>query len=253
MARVVMLGTGSALSGPRRENTYMLVEGKTSRILVDCAGSPAQRLAAIGVDIHAIDTVILTHADPDHIYGWPIFALNAWMAGRRAALHVYGLSDTVRSARAILRAVGSFRWPHFYPVRYHVVDPSAGNLILTNRDFAISATMTEHFVPTIALRFTGIETGRTMAYSSDTTPTEQVVELARGAKYLIHEATTLNSSTSGHSSALQAGAQARRAGAERLVLVHLPPDLRPRLWQAAAREEFAGPVIVARDLQEFSF
>src|SRR5436309_1280291 len=113
MPRIILLGTGSAWSGPARENTYMLVAGENTNILIDCAGSPSQRLERVGVRITDIDHLVLTHSHPDHIYGWPIFALNAWMAGRRAPLHVYGLAETLETARLMLRAVGSKDWPNF--------------------------------------------------------------------------------------------------------------------------------------------
>jgi ribonuclease Z len=253
MPRLILLGTGSAWSGPGRENTYMVVEGKNTRILVDCGGSPAQRLASAGVDIASIDRVVLTHTHPDHIYGWPVFALDAWMGGRREAVHVYGLRETLQAARLILRAVGTKEWPNFFPIRYHQVQPNSTSLIMSNRDFSVSATRTEHFVPTIALRFTSEKTGDSVAYSCDTAPTEHIVELARGVKYLFHEATTLELPAPGHTSAAQAGAQAKRASARALVLLHLPPDVRPAKWRAAARREFKGPIVVAQDLQSFSF
>ena len=253
MPRLVLLGTGSALSGPERENTYMLIEGQNTRILVDCAGSPAQRLARLGTRAAEIDTIILTHTHPDHIYGFPIFALDAWMQGRRAPVDLYGLPETLRAARMLLRAVGARAWPHFFPIRYHRVQPDGIGLLLSTRELSISATRTEHFVPTLALRVTSEETGRMIAYSCDTAPCDNLVELARNAKYLFHEATTLDTASNGHSSAQEAGAQARRACAERLVLLHLPPEVSAAKWRAAARREFSGPVIVARDMQSFTF
>ena len=253
MPRLVVLGSGSALSGPERENTYLLVEGRTTQILVDCAGSPAQRLAQVGTRAAAIDTIILTHIHPDHIYGFPIFALDAWIEGRRAPVDLYGLPDTIQAARLLLRAVGARKWPDFFPIRYHRVQPDGISLILANREFSISATVTDHFVPTLALRITSEETGATVAYSCDTAPRENIVELARDAKYFLHEATTLDTPGAGHSSARQAGAQAQRACAAKLVLLHLPPDVNPTKWRAAARREFSGPIIVAQDLQSFTF
>lgn len=253
MAHVTLLGTGSAWSGPTRENTYILVEGKQSKILVDCGGGPAQRLAAAGVDIASIDSVILTHTHPDHIYGWPVFALDAWMAKRRETVHVYGLRDTIKAARMILRAVQADQWPKFFPIRYHQVDPEGSSLIFVTHDFSVSATLTNHFVPTIALRFNSTETGDSIAYSCDTSPSDRIVDLSYGVKYLFHEATTLDISAPGHTSAAQAGVQATRANAQALVMLHLPPDVKPGLWRAAARREFKGLVVVARDLQSFSF
>jgi ribonuclease Z len=253
MARLTLLGTGSAWSGPERENTYMLVEGQNQRILVDCGGGPAQRIAAAGVQIASIDSVILTHIHPDHIYGWPVFALDAWMAGRRETIHVYGLGEALRAARMMLRAVRADQWPHFFPIRYHRIQPDGSSLIMASSDFSVSATLTEHFVPTIALRFTSEESGVSIAYSCDTAPSERIVELAQGVKYLFHEATTLDVSAPGHTSAGQAGVQATRARARGLVLLHLPPDVRPARWRAAARRGFDGPIVVARDMHSFSF
>jgi ribonuclease BN (tRNA processing enzyme) len=190
---------------------------------------------------------------PDHIYGWPIFALDTWMAGRRAPLHVYALPETVRTARMMLRAVGSNTWPRFFPIRYHPIHTSSIGLVFANGEFSVSATQTEHFVPTIAVRITSEESGESIAYSCDTTPQENIVELSRGVKYLFHEATTLDTSSLGHSSAIQAGRQATRAGAEQLVLLHLPPETKSSKWRRAAREEFSGRVHVASDLESFEF
>ncbi len=253
MPRVVLLGTGSALSGPDRENTYLLVEGKSTRILVDCAGSPAPRLTRAGTHAAEIDTVILTHIHPDHIYGFPIFVLDAWIEGRRQAVDVYGLPETLRAARMLLRAVGAEQWKDLFPIHYHRVQANDISLMFSNRDFVVSATLTEHFVPTLALRITSEETGASIAYSCDTAPCERLVELARGSRLFFHEATMLETSAPGHSSASQAGAQAQRASVGKLVLLHLPPDVSVPKWRAAAKREFSGPVIVAQDFQEFIF
>lgn len=253
MPRFVMLGTGSALPGADRENTYLVIQGDKSEILIDCAGAPTGRLSSVGLSVQSIDTVILTHTHPDHIYGWPIFALNSWMAGRRQPLQVYGLADTVRAARSLLTAVGASEWPDFFRVRYHRVELTDGNPFFETEEFRISGMLTRHFVPTLALRIESIATGHVLAYSSDTSPIDELVELFRGCEYLVHEATTLETPSEGHSSALEAGEAARKAGARRLVLAHLPPGVRPARWRRAARTRFSGPVIVARDLQSFSF
>ena len=60
-----------------------------------------------------------------------------------------------------------------------------------------------------------------MAYSCDTEPCDQVVELAEGVDILLHEST---GEGFGHSSAFQAGEVAQKAGAKVLYLIHYPPE-----------------------------
>ena len=90
-----------------------------------------------------------------------------------------------------------------------------------------------------------------MAYSCDTEPCDQVVELAGGADVLLHEST---GEGFGHSSAFQAGAVAQKAGAKALYLIHYPPEKfgsQELICDAAAN--FRGEVKFTVDFLELSF
>ncbi len=255
MAQVILLGTGAALSDMSRENTYLVVRGERSSILVDCAGSPTQRLLRAGVPLESIDHVILTHHHPDHLYGLSVFLLDLWLAGRSRVLHIHGLTETLRAARAMMHAFEWERWREhgFFQTAFHRVPAKGGKLICMTPEFSVTAAPTKHLLPTIALRFLSTASGKAVAYSSDTMVCEPIVTLSKGADILFHEATSIEQPEYGHSSARQAGAQARRAGVKKLVLVHLPPEGDIKALRAAAQSEFDGPIVVSKDFDKFKF
>jgi ribonuclease Z len=255
MAQVILLGTGAAFSDPRREHTYLAVQGKNESILIDCGGGPVQRLGRAGVALDSIDHLIVTHHHPDHIYGVPVLLLALWLAGRKQVLHIHGLPRTLRAVRSIMHAFEWERWRQsgFFPVEYHPVVTRSISLQIVTPEFSVSTTQGQHLLPTIATRVVSSQSGKSVVYSSDTEVCESIVEIARGADILFHEATTPVKSTAGHSSARQAGAQARRAQAKKLVLVHLPAGGDDGDIRDQARRSFQGPVVVGRDWARFRF
>ena len=104
-----------------------------------------------------------------------------------------------------------------------------------------------------------------------TAPSENLIELARGADVLVHDAlypaaidrlvagvpnasTLKQSILSHHTSAEDAGRVAQTAGVKTLVLSHLVPPEDPTItdqtWIDAAGAHFDGEIIVGKDLLE---
>ena len=245
MARLIILGSGAALPDASRDNTYMVLQGRESSILIDCAGSPLHKLQAVGVDLDTLDSLIVTHHHPDHIYGVPALLLGLWLYGRQEPFRIFGPPKSVAALASIMETLEWQDWPGMMPVVFHEVEMREGCKIIESPEFEITTAPVQHSVPAIAVKVMSKDTGRTIVYSSDTEPCEALARLARGADILIHEGA---GDYAGHSTPTQAGAMARRCGVGKLVLIHFTaPDSELEGLQRAAEAEFDGPVKLAED------
>lgn len=246
-----MLGTSAALPDADHNNTYLLLRGDDDQILIDCAGCPLQTLHRAGADLDQLDSLIVTHRHPDHIYGVPALALGLWLKGRTRPLYVFGEQEGLAAISALLEIFRSEEWPLFFPLFYYEVPLQPHALILETGEFRVISSPAKHLVPTLALRIENKRSGRVVVYSSDTEPCDNVIALARGAHILIHEAT---GNGQGHSSSAQAAMIARVSGAQELILTHLPTSsVSLEAWRQEAAQTFQGPVHLAYDLAEYEF
>ena len=250
MTKLVILGTAWVIPDKKHENTHMIVKGDDGCVLIDSGANPIISLDRAGVDPDRLEALVVTHFHPDHISGVPMLLLNLWLIGRQQPLSVHGLRATLDKVEALMTLYEWTEWPQFYPVTFEKVSASGESLVLETTDVRILATSTHHLVPSIALKVISRATGRSIAYSSDTSPCDALVRLARGADLLLHEA---SGATAGHSSPAMAGAIARLAGVGRLALIHYDVKASPDELIDEAHSTFDGPVTVTQDLEEFDF
>ena len=143
--------------------------------------------------------------------------------------------------------------------------PMAPFPIFEDERVRVLAALVEHppVYPSYGFRF---ETPHgVIAFSGDTAPHANVVQLARDADILVHEAVYLdfyrgsgnyseefiNHLAQSHTDPQDAGRIAKEAGAGHLVLSHLAGVAADEQWASAARATFDGPVTVAQDGQVF--
>jgi ribonuclease Z len=220
MATLHLLGTGAALADAHRTTTMLAARAGGSTVVVDCGGDVVQRLLAAGVELDGIEALILTHEHPDHVGGFPLFMEKIWLAERRRPIPVHGPAAAISQARRIFESFDTSGWKGVPEIQRREVALEQGSTVLESGAWRITAAPGSHSVPVIALRLEAAG-GGVVAYSADTEPSSAVAELARGADILVHEAT---GGFKGHTSIEDAAAIASRAGARRLILVHLPPN-----------------------------
>lgn len=133
----------------------------------------------------------------------------------------------------------------------------------------VSATLVDHapVFPALAFRF-DTDDG-SVVFSGDTSPCENLVELATGANVLVHEViygvaieraapkrrtpeqeAILRHVLGAHTTIEQVGPIAERAGVRTLVLNHFVPATTPPSRWLDAQQGFSGRVVVGRDLEQ---
>jgi ribonuclease Z len=248
------LGTSGAVASMRRDTTALVFVGREESVLVDCGGSPVQRLRLAGVDPATLAHVVITHIHPDHAYGLPSLVQNLYLMKRTAPLTVSCREEHVAPLRAVLAAFGLEGRAGMFPLAFAGAALRPGEPLAVTASFSIAAAPNLHgAMPNMAVRFDVGDPARAVVYSSDTGPCDAVVDLARGAHTLIHEA-TFSAATAerygAHSTAADAGEIAARAGVQRLILTHIDAQYHDRVDALAeeARGRFPGPVEIAEEL-----
>lgn len=251
MAKLVILGSSNAIPSVNHENTHMALVGHNKMVLIDCVSNPILRLRKAGLDFNDLTDLLLTHFHPDHISGVPLLLMNMWLMGRKTPLNIYGLHHTLDRIRDLMGFFDWGEWPNFFPVVFHRLPDRDQTFVLEHDEFRILSSPVRHIIPTIGLRIEFTKSSRVLAYSCDTEPCPEVIELARGADVLLHEA---HGASIGHSSASQAGGIAREAEVGKLYLIHYPTwNSDPAPLVAEAQEVFQGEVALAKDFMVLEF
>jgi ribonuclease BN (tRNA processing enzyme) len=277
--RLILLGTGGG-PRPRKANSasaQVIVVNETAYV-VDCGDGVARQLAFAGVPLPSLRHVFVTHHHSDHNADYGNLLWLAWTAGLRTKVDSWGPPPLEKMTRLFFemnaqeidtRIVDEGRPPLVPLVRVHEVE--RGGPVMQDENVKVTAALVHHppVVPSFGYRFDGPD--RSIVISGDTAPCDALIDLARGADVLVHDAMYLpgverlaarvsnaaalkQSILSHHTSAEDAGRVAQAAGVKTLVLSHLvPPDdpeITDRMWTDAARTHFRGDVVLGRDLLE---
>jgi ribonuclease BN (tRNA processing enzyme) len=221
------------------------------RVVVDLGyGALSRLMTVLGGDAEKVDSVVVTHAHPDHL----VDVHGLYRARRYAApMHGTGHRLPLYAPPQVMQTLSGID-PEDPDGPSQVLDFVAlpGEIVVG--PWRLTAVTTPHHLPNVAVRFDA--PAGSFVYTGDTAPCPQLEQLAGGCDLLLCEATDRTQQHPGSPedpllmTSIDAGRLARRADVGRLVLTHFWPGNDRKRSQQQARQEYDGPVVLADELSE---
>jgi ribonuclease BN (tRNA processing enzyme) len=249
--RITVLGKSPAWQDAGGACSGYLIEDSGYTLMLDCGNGVFGELRR-HLDYTRVDAVLLTHLHADHFLDLIPYSHALLYSEESAPARplLFAPPDAREALGRLLGQIGSSDLLEraFSLVEYDPEEPLAlGPLTLRLREVP-------HYVRTFAVDVTGAD-GSRLTFSADCCPSEELAELARDTDLLLVEATLKSPERNGqrgHMTAAEAGEQARRAGARRVVLTHFSDQLDPDWVVGEARASYMGPVTLAASGQVFT-
>jgi ribonuclease BN (tRNA processing enzyme) len=255
--RLTVLGKSPAWQDVGGACSGYLVEEDGSAVVVDCGNGVFGKLRE-RIDYIDIDAVVISHLHADHFLDLVPFAYALTYAPRQQPVPVDRWPGTDNPARpdlhvppggrdAFRRVVGAWGPEELIENAFGLreYDPTEE---LSIGPLRVSFQRVPHFTETFAMSISASSNSKRIVYGADSSPTDALDQFAQGADLMLVEATLPRPERTGmrgHLTPAEAGAEARAAGAKRLVLVHISDELDWEWARAEAEETFEGPVEVA--------
>jgi len=277
--RLILLGTGGGPTPKRTRSASanaIVINGAC--YVIDCGNGVARQLTLAGVSFNALRGVFITHHHSDHNADYGNLLLLGWAADLTQRVDTYGPPPLARMTRQFLelnaydiatRIADEGRPPLDALIAPHEI--TAAGVVHRDARVTVTAALVDHppVAPAFAYRFDCPD--RSIVFSGDTRPSDNLIRLARGADVLVHEVMYLpaldrliasepNAATlrehllASHTTTEQVGRVATEAGVRMLVLSHFVPggdaSITDDIWRDAVRPHFSGEIVVGRDLME---
>ncbi len=198
--KVVLLGTGTPIADPDRSGPSVAIVVNGTPYLIDFGPGVVRRAAAAmrkGIEalkVTNIKRVFATHLHSDHTAGYPDLILTPWVLGRDEPLEVFGPEGIREMTEHILAAYQRDIYMRLYglepansngyKVNVHEIEPG---VVYVDSNVIVEAFPVCHGSWHHAFGYKFRTLDKTIVVSGDTSPSESLLEAARGCDILIHE------------------------------------------------------------------
>lgn len=257
--RLTVLGKSPAWSDAGGACSGYLIEDSGTAVMLDCGNGAFAKLRAVR-DYTEIDAVVISHLHADHILDLVPYAYGLLLSPRQQPASVAGYPGTADPARPRLvapsgagrtfgRLTGAWGSETLIPDAFALEEYDPGATVEVG-PLKASFRRVPHYVPSHAVSMSSTNGGGRLTFGADCGPSEELVEAASGADLLLIEATLPRPERAvarGHLTPAEAGDHARRAGAKRVVLIHISDEIDPAWAAGEASDAFGAPVEVATE------
>lgn len=225
-----------------------MIEITGEPLIFDMGAGVLHRLSCSLPELTRIEHVFFSHLHVDHCSDVVALVQSLWLMGFDRTLNVYGPKDLGKMAVSI---AGLFPYLHGkILMKPHILSP--GFTKKTDNWTVTSFTVDHGDIE--AYGFLVEAEGKRVIYSGDTSPSQNLVKVAKGADLLIHECSLpdrLKDQAPNHTTPGELGILAAQAEVKTLVITHLYPEILDELGDAlrSIRASFSGKIIVPRDTQ----
>jgi ribonuclease BN (tRNA processing enzyme) len=240
--RLHFVGAGDAFGNGGRFQTCFWLEGAGDSLLIDCGATTLTALKAAAIEPNDITAVVLTHLHGDHFGGIPFLVLDGQFRRRERPLTIAGPPGTQERVEAAMDLLfpGSVNAPRRFDVEFvelHEDGPTGVGPAVVS-----VVAVEQPGTPACALR---VEYGgHVVAYSGDTSWTEDLIKVAAGADLFVAEAYFFDREIPYHLDYATLRVNRDRLDCKRLILTHMSPDMLAR--QSEAELECAHDGMVVR-------
>jgi ribonuclease BN (tRNA processing enzyme) len=258
--RVTVLGKSPSYTDAGGACSGYLVQEDGVTVLLDCGNGVFGKLRRF-VDYVDVDAIVISHLHADHFLDLVPYAYGLTYAPRQQPVPVHTWPGTDSPARPVLhapvgarevfrRVTGAWGSEDLIENAFDVREYDHSD-VLEIGSLRVRFHPVPHFAPnTSAVEFSSTNGGGRMTYGADHSPTDELVDFARGTDLLLIEATLPRperDGVRGHITPAEAGEHARRAGAREVVLVHISDELDRDWAEGCATASFGAPVRVASE------